>query len=78
MPSPALSTFLPILIVVLAMIVWWRATVVILAAFLIAVLVVGVHEVVDRIDQPALENVIAPQVDGPQPAPEPAGRAGPR
>lgn len=74
MSGSALSTFLPVLIIVLAMIVWWRATIAILAAFLIAVLAIGVHEVVDRIDQPVVENVIAPPIGADQPAPEPPGR----
>ncbi|MGH3907375.1 MAG: hypothetical protein ACRDTE_24850 [Pseudonocardiaceae bacterium] len=64
MSDPTLSTFLPILIIVLVMIVWWRATVIIVGAFLIAVLVMGVNEVVDRIDQPAQGTVIAPPVGG--------------
>ena len=79
MPSPALSTFMPILIVVLAMIVWWRTTVVLVAAFLVAVLVIGVHELVSVVDgSPAQRSVIAPPVSEGLPAPESVGRTGPR
>ena len=51
MPSADPSTFLAILIIAVVLIVWWRVALILLAAFLIAVLVTGTHDVVDRIDQ---------------------------
>lgn len=50
MSSPASTTFLTILVIVLALIVWWRVTLIVVGAFLIAVLVFGLNEVMDRID----------------------------
>ncbi|MGH4026174.1 MAG: hypothetical protein ACRDRV_16490 [Pseudonocardiaceae bacterium] len=80
MPSSELSTFLPVLAIVLAMILWWRAAIAVVGAFLIAVLIIGMHEVVDRFDQhPAQETVIGPSV-GPDllPVPGSSSRSGPR
>ncbi|MFN2495266.1 MAG: hypothetical protein ABR608_05070 [Pseudonocardiaceae bacterium] len=50
MPSADSSTFVAILIIAVVLIVWWRVALILLAAFLIAVLVTGTHEVIDRID----------------------------
>ena len=80
MPSFDLSTFLPVLAIVLAVIVWWRAAIAVVGAFLIAVLIIGVHEVVDRFDQhPVQETVLGPSV-GPDlpPTPGSSSRSGDR
>ncbi len=50
MPSATPSTFLAILIIAVVLLVWWRAALVLLAAFLLAVMAIGVREVVDHID----------------------------
>lgn len=50
MPSATPSTFLAILIIAVVLLVWWRAALVLLAAFLIAVVALGVREVVDHLD----------------------------
>jgi len=61
MTSPALATFLPILVIVIAMIIWWRATIVILGALLITLLVIGLREISGGIDLgPARDTLIGP------------------
>ncbi|MGH4019434.1 MAG: hypothetical protein ACRDT0_09410 [Pseudonocardiaceae bacterium] len=50
MSSPPPTTFLAILLIGVALFIWWRATLIVLAAILIAVLAFGVNEVRDRID----------------------------
>lgn len=77
MPSFALSTFLPVLAIVLAMIVWWRAAIAVVGAFLIAVLIIGVHEVVDRFEpQPARQAVTGPLSGADLPVPGELSRSG--
>ncbi len=66
MSSPAPTTFLAILAVALALFVWWRATVIVAVIFLIAVLVFGLNDVMDRIDlRPSAETVTGPPVGPP-------------
>lgn len=66
MSSPAPTTFLAILVIALVLIVWWRVTLVVVGAFLVAVLIFGLNEVVDRIDpQPSAETVTGPPVGSP-------------
>lgn len=70
MPSSDLSIFLPVLVIVLAMIIWWRAAIAIVGAFLIAVLVIGVYDVVDRFDQESTpRTVTGPPTGADLPAP---------
>ncbi|MDQ3153791.1 MAG: hypothetical protein M3R63_19475 [Actinomycetota bacterium] len=67
MSSPAPTTFLAILAIALVLIVWWRATLAIMGAFLIAVLVLGLNEVMDRIDLEPSAVIVTDSPVGPPP-----------
>ena len=69
MPSLDPSIFLPVLVIVLAMITRWRAAIALVGAFLIAVLVIGVYDVVDRFDQESTPRTVTGPPTGADPAP---------
>lgn len=50
MPSSDLPTFLSVLVIVIAALVWWRAAIILVGALLIALLVTGVQQVAGGID----------------------------
>ncbi len=61
------SSFLVILFLVLVALVWWRVTIVVVIAFVIAVLALGLDEVIDRIEvRPSTATVTGPPA-GPAP-----------
>lgn len=75
MPSPAPTTFLAILIIAVVLIVWWRITLAVVAAILMTLLVLGLNEVVDRIEPQSTEMITASRIEPPLPGdPETAGR----
>lgn len=65
MSGPDPTTFMAILVIALALIVWWRATLLIVVLFLISVLVFGLNEVMERIDLRSSAETITGPTDGP-------------
>ncbi|HEU0087246.1 MAG TPA: hypothetical protein VFQ77_06315 [Pseudonocardiaceae bacterium] len=58
MYDPTLSTFLAILAIVIALILWWRVMIILVAALVIAILVMGVHAVLDRVEPRSAQETI--------------------